>query len=318
MSVSQVLASADLIVRWSSLWANALLRDFPAIRSERQMTQIYTAYVKAFGMSQIGEVRERPATSRADTAPLSLPMVKDWAKAQHKALRAAKFPFTLNLVQEAWAVTLGASGWKGVPGQIQVINDARSQHRNRWGAIKSRAPVDKGDFILVDQKTLAEVDRVRWQPKLGLWFVTWHALDLNGQALPADDARVEEGPFAEIERVAEPDFPLDPANGPLHQVLTFLAPRNDRDGRRLDLTMSAIDWALSIVEEMFEFTGGDAAALADMAVTATLDTLGDEHDDEDSFDHEALEKAIQTEFDALEAEQDENRDDEEHEEDDEE
>lgn len=318
MSVSNVLVSGDLVIRWSSLWAGTLLRDFPQLKSDRQMLKIWKAYVKAFGMKEVEEITSRALTSRADTAPLSLPMVKDWAKAQHKALRAAKFPFTLNLVQEAWASALGASGWKGVPGQIQVLNDARAQHRNRWGAIKGRAPVNKEDFILVDQKTLAWVDSVVWKPKLGRWFVTWDTFDMEGNLLPHDEARVEEGPFTEIERVAEPQFPLDPANGPLHQRLTYLAPRNDLEGRRLDLTMSAIDWALSIVEEMFEFTGGDASALADMAVTATLDTLGDEHDDEDSFDHEALEKAIQTEFDALEAEQDEDRDDEVHEEDDEE
>lgn len=306
MSVSPVLVSTDQLLRWARLWVNTLLRDAPEIHSDCQMTQIWHAYIQAFGMKEMAEIQARPETVRADTAPLSLAMLKDWTKAQHKALRAVPFPFSLTQVQEAWAAALGASGWKGVPGRLATLNVEREAQRNRWGAISDRAPVVVGDFVLVNRTTLGQVSSVAWAPAVGRWFLSWDTVNLDGRLSErylAEDYQEEEeqGPYTEIERVAEPTFPLDPAGGPLYQRLDFLAPRNDLEGRRTELTASAIDWALSIAEEMFEFTQGDAGALADLAINATLDSLGTEDDDEDSFDIDKLEAAIQAAFDTIEA-----------------
>jgi hypothetical protein len=313
MTVSTVLVSTDQLLRWSHPWVGSLLRQAPVPHSDRQKTLIEQAYLQAFGVKEGAVIESRPGTARADTAPLSLAMLKDWAKNQHKALRAAQLPFSLTAVQEAWATALGASGWKGVPGRLHTLNAEREQRRNRWGAIPDRAPVVEGDFILVNRTTLAQVSSVTWAPTIGRWFLSWDLVNLDGRLseryqAPDYDKKEGQGPYTEIERVAErvaePDFPLDLSKGPLHQVLDFLAPLNDIEGRKADLTASAIDWAMSIAEEMFEFTHGDAGAVADMAINATLDSLGNEDDDEGCFDDEQLEAAIQAAFDGIEAEQD--------------
>ena len=61
--------------------------------------------------------------------------------------------------------------------------------------------------------------------------------------------------------------------------------------RQTELTDSAIDWATN-AEELWEFCQEDADALADMAIDATLDALGQDDETEEDFDRDRLIEAI--------------------------
>lgn len=71
--------------------------------------------------------------------------------------------------------------------------------------------------------------------------------------------------------------------------------------RREELTSSAIDWLDGTCESLAE-QGADAESIADIAINATLDVLGCEDEDEDSFDREKIVEAAEGILAALEDE----------------
>jgi hypothetical protein len=208
MSVSVFLISNELAQTWAQRWVYALHVRWPAV-SLTTLTDAFSSALMDDGRGLI----QRPADALADTLPLELPAIKRWAKAQVAFLKDQGVSMPLAHVHGAWAAALGASGWGGVPGQINVLNAARAE------------------------------------------------------------ARVRLGPSA-------------------------------RQAREQELTQSAIDWALSIIEDMHEFTQGDASALTDMAIDTAEKMLCKEDEDASWFDADAIEQAIQREFDALNAEED--------------
>lgn len=76
-----------------------------------------------------------------------------------------------------------------------------------------------------------------------------------------------------------------------------MAPRTKSNQRRQALTDSAIDYAVSAGADLWEASGEDAEQFADVAIDVTLDALGRDGEDSDSFDRDQVIRAIRVEFD---------------------
>lgn len=234
MSVSTQIVSPAL----AETWLGRFLHSLSGIVEGVTRTTCEAALAEAFGASSWSDVLSRgsgPAhvpghpsvRAPADSAPLTLPLIKGWAKAASRGFAKVGVQAPLAMCQKAWAHALGCSGWKALPGQLLVLNREREAlNVQALNAASTRghrpplaeAPVAAKDWVMekeVDHPELGRVLEVYWDDTAHEWVMNVVLYRPDGTRIGRSSPRMGGPagfepcvPCQYWDRIEKPEFPM--------------------------------------------------------------------------------------------------------------